>query len=231
MLSHAGTLYQGALGTSTGLLTNKIEKRLAELGAALPAPSSSPSPSASDINLLPLIDAKKDAVSGQWSMEGGKLSCGASAMHSRVQIPYIPPEEYDLIAVVVRTENLESVNFGLVRGSTQFQAVVDAWGGGVSGVSMLDGKLAPDNETAFRQSLLKNNQASTIICSVRKDGFKMTVDGKTVIDWKGSYSRLSNDGGWGVPNSNALYFGCYNCKVTVSKMFLTPVSGRGKRLR
>jgi len=152
-------------------------------------------------------------------------------MHSRIQIPYAPPDEYDLTAVVVRTENLESVNFGLVRGATQFQAVVDAWGGGVSGLSMLDGKLAVDNETVFRKSLLKNNEPGTIICSVRKDGFKMTVDGLTVVDWKGNYGRLSNDGGWSVPHSNALYFGCYSCKVTVTRLALTPVSGRGKKLR
>jgi hypothetical protein len=223
MLSHAGTLYETASLSASGLLLSKIDKRLADIQAA--------GGPLTEINLIALIDLPKDKVVGEWAMDGGRLYCVEKVPFARIQIPYIPPEEYDVLAVVTRTENNECLQIGLVRGGAQFQAGFDSWGGLMSGLNILDGKMLPESETCSRKTLFANDQPSTVICSVRKEGVKLTVDGRVVLDWKSTTGKLTNDPLWTVPNPKALYIGCWSSKYVISKLALTPVTGRGKRLR
>ncbi len=223
MQAHAFSLYEGAAETATGLVAAKIEKRLAEREA-----TGGP---AGDVNLIPLIDVKQDTIAGEWQVQGGKLICDAAVQFARIQIPYTPPDEYDLSAVITRTENSDSLEFGLVRGSSQFQAAFDSFGGTMAGIALLDGKWVKDNDSLYRGVLFKHNQPSKVVCSVRKDGVKLTVDGKMILDWKGQYSRLTNDVNWSVPDPKALYVGCWATKYVISKLVITPVSGKGRKLR
>jgi hypothetical protein len=236
LIQHAAGFYQAASGSATGLLAMRVEKRLADIakesgGPLATAPTPAPTAGAGEINLIPLIDPKVDTVHGQWSVEGGKLTCLARFQFARIQVPYLPPEEYDLTLVATRTDNIESINIGLAQGANQFQFHFDAWGGQIAGLSLLDGKLSNVNETAVRQTFFKNDQPATVVISVRKGGVAVTMDGKPVVDWKGNLSRLTNDGPWTMPNTKSLYIGCWDCRYTISRLGLTPVTGRGKKLR
>ncbi len=63
----------------------------------------SPTPDAATkgktIDLLPLVDVKRDVLAGEWSRDGGDLLVKAARPDAngtpRVQLPYQPPEEYD----------------------------------------------------------------------------------------------------------------------------------------
>jgi WD40 repeat protein len=187
----------------------------------------------SSIDLLKLIDPARDTVQGEWALKDGVLEPTKKAYPARLQIPYSPPEEYDVTLVAERTEGKESINLGLFGGGHQFQVVIDGWptAGFVSSLWSLDGKDGTDNESTRRGLLLSNDHPATILCSVRKTGVKVAIDGKTVIDWKGNYDRLVNPALAKIPDPRAMSIGCYDVVYRFSKMTLTPLSGNGKSLR
>ena len=46
------------------------------------------------VDLIPLIDVDKDAVSGTWTLDHGAIVSDESDW-ARLRIPYEPPDEYD----------------------------------------------------------------------------------------------------------------------------------------
>lgn len=185
----------------------------------------------SGTDLLALIDLKQDIVEGEWTVMEGALVCTQKRPWARVQIPYAPPDEYDLTLVAERREGLEAINIGLARGDRQFHAVVDGWSGTMSGLSMIDNRWASGNETTARGRLLENGKPATIVVRVRNEGVSMTVEGKTVFDWKGDYSRLGNIQPLTVPEKRGMYLNSFNSVYHFTKMNLRTVSGTGRRLR
>jgi hypothetical protein len=187
-----------------------------------------------EINLLHLVDPKQDAVVGGWTLEDGVLVCSQKAPGGRLQFPYAPPEEYDLLIVGSRKEGSDSFNIGLCSGSKPFQVVIDGWakdGVGYTSLWSIDGKDGTANETTYKGMLLENGRPSRILCSVRKAGVRVVVDGKVVIDWKGDFGRLTAHDQARLPDPRALGIGSYNCEVRYTRVALIPVKGEGRRLR
>lgn len=78
---------------------------------------------------------------------------------------------------------------------------------------------------------LRTGGTSSILCSARREGVSVSVDGRKIVDWKGRFNRLSNFPDSSVNNPQALYLCANQSKVAFSKIVLTPVSGRGEKLR
>lgn len=222
MLAHTQSLYESALPGATGLLAVKIEKRLKDFGAA----------SSGTVNLLPLIDPKKDTVAGQWRLEGESLVCTSGQLF-RLQIPYQAPEEYDLTLSVTRRSGAGSLLIGMTAKGTQFNAAFDTWNGKENYLENYDGGVPPErNATTFRSGyLFTQGQARTVVCSVRKKGVLITVDGKKAIDWEGDYKHLTINPSWKVPDARALFLGNWEAEFQFASITLTPVTGQGKRTR
>jgi hypothetical protein len=225
LLAHAKTIYESAVPEVTALLRAKIEKRLESMNQGAPA-----APLAGAMDLLRFIDVKRDTVAGEWSLKGGALLCTQKARFARLQIPFEPPDEYDIAVVVERKEGFE-VYIGLARGSSQFYVALDDWAGTLTAIGWIDGRLTKDNESAFRGKLLTNDKPYNVLCSVRKDGVSVSVDGKKITSFKGSSDHLSNSDVLPIPNRRALYVGCNDGRCTFSKVILTTVSGQGKVAR
>jgi hypothetical protein len=58
------------------------------------------------VDLLALVDTNQDTVNGDWTKDGDTLVCGAG-LGFRVEVPYVPPDEYVL---TVEAERLTGVN-------------------------------------------------------------------------------------------------------------------------
>ena len=74
LLAHAGALYEGILPEATGLVRIRVQKRLE--GFAKPGQPSQPPMLGPTIDLLKMIDAKRDAVSGVVDPLLGASCCG-----------------------------------------------------------------------------------------------------------------------------------------------------------
>ncbi len=174
------------------------------------------------VDLLKLLDLPKNSVAGEWKLEGGVLAT-ATQRFARLQIPYAPPAEYDLRAVVERKSGANSIVFGLVAGGRQFCAVLDAFERGTtSGIDLIDDKAFPDNETAFVGKVLENGKPAEVLISVRKDRLTFTVGGKKLSDWKADYSRATLFPDWKVPDPKALFLGAWTAPYHVTALEVTP---------
>ncbi len=208
---------------ATGVLKMKVEKKLGELE----------DPEPGTINLLRMVDAKLDAVGGTWTLENGVLVSGTEEW-ARLQLPYTPPEEYDLTVVTDRREGSDALGIGLGQGKTVFAVWVDGHPakGGMSGLDLLDGMLLENNPASVKGKFLTNNKPSTIVIAVRKSGVSVTIDGKTLLNWQGSYTRLARSPVWQPRDPKApLLVGAFGSHYYFTKILLTPVTGQGKKLR
>jgi len=204
----------------------------ADTMTALPARDSSRRLRPSSIDLLRLIDPGKDGVVGAWRFKEGRLLTPGRPF-DRILIPYIPPEEYDIIVEAERLGGSNSLNLGLARGDVQFIVILDALINGefTSGLDLVDGKPFYGNETTKKGALFENGKPSRVVCSVRASKITVTVDGKAVIDWNADYRRLSLYKDWKVPRTDTLFIGTWTGTVSYHSLELRPVSARGKPLR
>jgi hypothetical protein len=78
------------------------------------------------VDLLPLIDVETDIIVGTARRDNeAVVIAGSDRDHVVLQVPYIPPEEYDVEAVVTRTGAPFQVGFGIPVGSSYCDALVD----------------------------------------------------------------------------------------------------------
>jgi hypothetical protein len=181
-------------------------------------------------DLLKLIDLDKDSVKGSWTLDdGGLKSPGAS--FSRVQIPYVPGDEYNVKLVAQRMLGTDMIALGLVKGGVQFVVGIDGSNKYVaSGIDRIDNKPFSENETAVKRTILSNDKASTIEVQVRNESIVVNVDGTKIVDWRGDFKRLSLFKEWKVPLGNALFVGTFT-QYTISTLELTNLTKGGSYLR
>lgn len=153
---------------------------------------------------------------------------------ARLQIPYAPPDEYDLFIVAERVRGRETLEIGNLADGGQFLVSLDGayWTGGLSGLEMLDGYRADwlRNETARPGHVFTNGVPRAITCEVRKMGVRVLIDGQETIDWRGDPTRLAISPNWAVPSDKALLIGAYNSIFRITRLSLHPISGEGRVL-
>jgi predicted Ser/Thr protein kinase len=176
-------------------------------------------------NLLELVDPVRETVAGKWTIEQGELICEPEKF-SRIMIPVEPPDEYDLEAVVERRKGTTFI-LGIVSGK-QVMVSLDSHWNTLSGLDMLDGKRVDQNDAIWRGTVFTDGQPARILCSVRRAGIRVTVDGKTILDWKGSRDRLALHPNWGVPNPRVLWIGAWDGIFRIKSLTLMPAGGIGK---
>jgi serine/threonine protein kinase len=196
-------------------------------------------PSTAPVDLLKLIDPAKDSVVDRWTLDGSTLVTPAKRRFSLLQIPYRPPDEYDLVAEVERKETPQSgigscsFDFGLAVGERQFGVYLGArdpktGDATASSLNMVDGG-SGDAGARYGGIIFENGAVAKIRISIRTSGLKVIVDGKTIIEWS-DYKRLSNHGYYRVPDSRCLFLGAW-IRYDVTKLELIPISGSGGPLR
>jgi hypothetical protein len=220
MLLHAKTLYESALADAPPLLKAKIEKRVAALDMT-------PSDRAT-IDLLKSIDTTMDTLKGGWT-PGPEGRVTAQKGQAFLQIPYMVPDEYDLKMVIIPTKGSE-IYLGLVIEKVQFDVAIDGWAGTISGIGSIDGKMANGNETSRKGQVLKIDAPNTILCAVRRGSVSITVNGDRIVSWKAEPGRLSMNNFWTRPTTGTIAMGAW-IPYSVTKLELTPITGRGKFLR
>jgi len=183
------------------------------------------------IDLLKLVDPKQDRVAGEWAFDGRTLVSPALPF-GRITVPYVPPEEYDLRIVAERAGTGNSLSVGLVGGGRQFLLIIDGMvPEAKSGLDLVDGRAFYDNATTHLGQLLGDGRTGSILISVRKKRVQVSVDGRSVVDWKADFARVSLWPSWTMPRADTLFLGAWTSPQRVHRLELTPVTGQGKPLR
>jgi hypothetical protein len=181
-------------------------------------------------DLLGLVDVRQDAIAGTWGFYGRSLITSSSE-YGRLQFPVEVPEEYDLKLTVTRARGSGALRLGLPSGGHQAMIEIDASDKPTTSLLLADGYEPGSNETTRAGKLLRWNLRTSIVCSVRKGGIALDVDGKRIIDWKGDRREWVVLPAWLVPSKKAPFVGTDDTAFRIDEAVLTPVSGRVMRLR
>jgi len=158
-----------------------------------------------------MVDPARDAVAGEWKREAGSgaLLC-SPAENTRIEFPYVPPDEYDYIVRFVRTEGQRGMVLTGCASGHRYGWEVAGWGNSLCGFDRIDGRLANANETATPFSLpdagphvsevkVRNGRIegyvdNKLICKVETDFRNWDVSPEMALrrtDTLGFYGRLS----------------------------------------
>ena len=196
--------------------------------AGTPAVAEAAPPIPGGVDLLDLLDLRLDVVRGYWGFENRSIVSPAEP-YARIQLPVVPPEEYDLLLNVRRKSGDDSLNIGLSAGDKQFLCVLD--GGQCSGLEFIGNKPFHVNETTSKGMKIKPGTSASILCSVRKGRVKVQINGVPVIDWGADYDKVYLQENWGVPNKRAIFVGAWNTVFAVDQIILVPITGSLQKLR
>ena len=175
------------------------------------------------VDLIALSDPLHDTIRSLWWLDGATL-CSGRDVPAVLQIPYTPPAEYRIDAVVERIAGRDALVFGLVGGGREFQVVLDGYDGKLSGVELLDGARYGLNELGWRGRLFEEGRRVPVTCTVGQDQLKVACDGRTVIDWRTDYRRVRPCHEWRVPGAQFLSLGSWESAFRVYSLTLTPLS-------
>ena len=203
---------------------------VASLLVLLCATGTAAEPADKPVDLLKMIDLKRHVVQGRFAVRGGVLLSDAS-QQCMLQLPYIPPEEFDIELDAERLKGGDCLGLAVPTGRSQPGIIIDGLSSTFSGINRLDGKDGQGNEATFRGHVFPDRGGIKVVYRVRRNSITVIVDDKTIIDWKGNPERLSFDSYREFPDKRTIGITTVNTCFRISRMELKPVTGEGERLK
>jgi WD40 repeat protein len=191
-----------------------LELKLAVLAARLRTSARA----AATIDLFPFVRVTESLRQLGWSLEDGVLETPTTT-RAPVKIDLVPPAEYKLVAEVEALGENRGLVLGISTGERRIHALIDF--NGASALENVDGKSINNSPTRVEGSFLKTGKRSTLICTVRKDHIQITIDGAPVINYEGSFERLSQNDNWNPNDPDVLYLGSHG-PLRIHKLQLEP---------
>jgi hypothetical protein len=179
------------------------------------------------IDLMTFIDPHRDAVVGEWRMEHGDLFSDATES-ARIEIPYEPPAEYDLVVDFTRESGNNDVDLIGYHARVQFWCVLAGLENSLAGLEWIHGQSSHDNPATSHASI-ENGRPSEAIVRVRNDGIEVYLDGKLVTQYRTDFTDMSNP--QELHDSVALGVGSWRSPTVFHKIRLIEISGHGHEIK
>jgi tRNA A-37 threonylcarbamoyl transferase component Bud32 len=206
-------------------------EKIREKAVPPPVPASAPAvvePWKGAVDLLTLVDLPKDLVSGKWSRSPeGLVSEGGKP--ARVQVPYRPPEEYDLRLVFARRSANFCIDLILTQTGGPFTLVIHR--DGYFGFEKVGGEDFHKNiSTKQFDGPLHKDREYVVVVEVRKGGVKSYCNGQALSSLD-SYDELTMNKDWKLPDPAALGLGTWDGGAAIKRLEIREVTGRGQPSR
>ena len=180
------------------------------------------------VDLMPLIDPLRDSVAGAWKRQDATL-VSEKAFYSRIEIPYQPPQEYDLRIRFTRTAGNDCISEILSCAGHSFSWTMGGSNNRVFGFEMVAGISAVANPTTVsKPNCLENGKIYESIVQVRETGLKAWLDGQLISEWKTDYHDMAIYPEWKLRDGALLGLGCWDSATVFHKIQLLEVKGKGK---
>jgi WD40 repeat protein/predicted Ser/Thr protein kinase len=210
---------------------DKAEEEFRRMQAyILPTPGTKVDAWKDAINLLPMIDPRRNAISGSWdNTPDGKLVSDRSPF-ARVEIPFTLPQEYDFQMLFERRTGAGGVTVILSKGGRQFRC---EFGGDANSRSVFEvqasGKAVEIAAEKRAPVVMKNGDRMVATIQVRADGVTALLNNEPILKWTTDYRDLGLDPQWKLRNQLHLGVGSSESEVVFHTLALLEVSGRGRR--
>lgn len=203
------------------------------------------------VNLLSLVDPKLDQCHPEFTFDGEALLVTPKRQYgqvTRLHIPYVPPEEYDVRMTVERTgklcpgfegKPLSGLAMILVQGGRQAVVVIDeldidklddSWREVKSQSFFMQGNESHHGKVLKDGMLLGIKTPTEVLWSVRKDAVTVTLAGKDLIQWKPGFGRFYVRHNWSLPTRESLGLGSFSSQFRLTRLELVPLSGEGRAI-
>jgi serine/threonine protein kinase/sugar lactone lactonase YvrE len=203
--------------------------RLALGTAGQPAPPPAADAWTHAVDLLSLVELPRNVVWGSWSWKDKALASDRERF-ARLEIPFIPPDEYDLRVTFMRQSGNDAVCLILAtRSGKSFSWELGSLGNTVLSLEVVGGAPRGQNPTTVAPRGLDNDRPYVALVQVRRDGVKAFLDGQRVHDWKTAYADLALDPAWKLRGAAALGLGTVGSPAIFQKIELLEVVGKGRR--
>ena len=176
------------------------------------SPQAKPVPSGDWVDLLALVELPRHAevanhplFAGKWSREGTTLLSPIANLAGRLELPFEPPREYELVSEIERITGEDGCMFGVVVDGHAVEVGFDVFRPVSCGLSFVDGQDLRTNGTRLMGSVLKHGVRHTLRIVVGQRSVTASVDGREVVRWEGDPHRLSP--ATVMPNPRHLYMG------------------------
>jgi Serine/threonine protein kinase len=165
--------------------------------------------------VLPNVDPRADARSGEWRISRGELISDEG--RCSLSLPIRPAINYDVAIEFTRNSGRNSVAVFLptLAGVGSFE--VDAWDLGIGGLQLINGQDMRRTERFF-PARLENGRKYRLILEVRGNRVNATWDGETRMSWDVSDQRLRIPPLWPVPPEIGLGIGSWMSSVTFHRI-------------
>lgn len=203
------------------------ESKLKDSRPPGPGPSSA---SPERIDLLDRVSVSKDRVEGVWGFQDRALIT-SSIRKGRLQLPCIPPDEYDLDLKIARKQGTNAFSVGFVQDGRQGMLVLDGLDGLTTWIFLSSAATHEANPTRASGKFLRWNKPVHLKIAVRKTGVAVEADGKPVLSWKAKPGDLFLPPEFAVPNARTLFLGSWETVYRIDELILTPVQGTPTFLR
>ncbi len=194
------------------------------------------------VDLRPAIDVVRDSVAGDWTFTKEGVNVPDQVVGDtdgkgtpRLQLPYTPPEEYDLLLEFTPSKGTGDLGCVLRAQGRSFVLRVDRKTRGVStwyaGFGWIDGKRVEESPTSVKQDdkpFQTNGQRHLLTVEVRRDALRALLDGELLVTWSGDWQRLNiRDSVERLPDENRLGLISYGRGATYHSIQVREVTGRG----
>ena len=197
----------------------KVAKRLKQILDSMPS-----------IDLLRLVDPRRDAAKGQWRFEGNALVCQPGDAPAILQIPcWNTPSSYRIEMDVERTQGQDFLTLGLLHGEAQFAVLIGGTlpgvGRGFCGVgfdsrqSLDDGRNWIPNDLMTSGKFLVEGKPHTLACTVAEGMVHLESDGQPVFKYSPDWKLLAMPTHWKTP-TKSIFIGSWKSGFKITKMKL-----------
>jgi hypothetical protein len=146
-----------------------------------------PRPGSGSVDVLAATDPVSHGVSGKWSKTNGRLTANVAddAQRATIELPVVMPDAYELKLAVTRKAGSGPLEMSLPVGEQQRALLyLDREGTRTGLAGTLNQGDTPLPSSERPALLLPTGETKLIICRLRSDEIRMTVDGDAVVDWQ-----------------------------------------------
>jgi WD40 repeat protein/serine/threonine protein kinase len=133
------------------------------------------------VDLLQQIDLTDRSTKGKWKHDGSALLSPLEDQ-STVNIANYIPAEYQLTFTAERVSGDGPLAINLVNTGSAYLLTLDD---NFSQVTTLDHRQSPNSQyrVAWNGIILPQGQPHSVVCTVRKPGINVQVDGRVILEW------------------------------------------------
>jgi len=178
------------------------------------------------LDVLPLIDVRRDTVSGRWRLrpdaDGGMALWGDEATPAKLKLPVEPPDEYDLVVEFSRRAGRQGIAVLCRARGHGFGFDVGGVENTVTSFQDVDGLHIGQNSTTVRRpAWIVPGKRHTVLVQVRRNRIAGWFDGELVSSLETDFTNLAYAPTWDIPGGG-LGVGSWASPATFSRIVLGP---------